>query len=172
MFYIYLKFRLQKYVVKLECFNFFVLKYSLKDFFVTFAKTKYFMKFGNKIAANLTKLRELKGFTQADLADELGITLSGYGKIERHEVGLTLDRLEKLATILDVSIADILGFDEKFVFNNHGTSNGTQQAETAYNFNMELAARKKELYEQQIVLLKEENKHLKDLIDKLIVHKI
>jgi transcriptional regulator with XRE-family HTH domain len=38
-------------------------------------------------------LRELKNYTQQYLADELGISLSAYGEIERNQTEITLARV-------------------------------------------------------------------------------
>ncbi len=142
---------------------------SFKDFlniFTEFYTIFIIMELGKKIASNLTRLRELKGLSQENIADELGMTLSGYGKIERHEVGLTIDKLEKIANILQVQLTDILGFDEKFIFNN----NGTQQAQSAYSY-FYSHLQEKDFYEQQILSLKEENAYLKKIIDNFIMPK-
>ncbi len=121
-----------------------------------------------KIVSTIIKLRELKGLSQKQVAAALGITTSGYGKIERSEVALTIDRLEEIATILKVQLNDILGFNEQFIFNNHGT----QQAQSAYAyFDSHTFDKERTLYEQQINILTQENQHLKLLIEKLLPNK-
>jgi len=76
------------------------------------------------IGNNIKKLRELKNYTQAYMADELRLSLSGYGKIERDETEITLSRLKEIAEILETDYSTILNFDEKHVFN----FNNNQQA--------------------------------------------
>ncbi|MEY4710453.1 MAG: hypothetical protein RIS28_1585 [Bacteroidota bacterium] len=41
---------------------------------------------------NIKKIRELKGIARNDMASMLGITLNGYGKIERGEVDISINR--------------------------------------------------------------------------------
>lgn len=50
--------------------------------------------------------REKKEYTQEDLAEELGIDAVNYGRIERGQTKLTIERLFKIAEILDFDISD------------------------------------------------------------------
>jgi transcriptional regulator with XRE-family HTH domain len=70
-----------------------------------------------KIGDKLKRIREFKGMKQESVARELGLSTNGYGKIERGESSLSLDRLEKIARALDVSALDILKYDDSIVFN-------------------------------------------------------
>lgn len=70
-----------------------------------------------KVGKNIKKIRELNNYTQEYLAERLGISTSGYSKIERDEVDLTLRRLEELAVILEVSVHQILNFDSASILN-------------------------------------------------------
>lgn len=54
-----------------------------------------------KVGDNIKKLRELRNYTQQYLADQLEISLSGYGKIERNETDVSLSRLQQIADILE-----------------------------------------------------------------------
>ena len=55
----------------------------------------------NNISINIKKLREKKGFSQKFVAEKLGINQSTYGKLERDESSITLDRLYKIADVLE-----------------------------------------------------------------------
>ena len=63
------------------------------------------------IYKNIKKIRELKNLTREHVADELNMSTSGYGKIERGEVDLTISKLNKIAKVLDVTIEFIFRFD-------------------------------------------------------------
>jgi len=69
------------------------------------------------IGENIKKFRELKGITREEMASELGLSLSGYGKIERNEVDLTISRIQQIAQILQVEMSQILNFDVSQIFN-------------------------------------------------------
>lgn len=61
----------------------------------------------------------MRNFTQSHMANELGLSLGGYGKIERDETDVTISRLNKIAEVLDTSISTILSFDSNQVFNQY-----------------------------------------------------
>jgi transcriptional regulator with XRE-family HTH domain len=63
------------------------------------------------IHQNIKKIRELKNLTREHVADELHMSTSGYGKIERGEVDLTISKLTKIAEVLNVSVDFIIKFD-------------------------------------------------------------
>lgn len=66
---------------------------------------------------NIKKFRELKDLTREQMAADLNLSLSGYSKLERGEIEITLNRLFEIATILEVDISQILNFDAKYIFN-------------------------------------------------------
>lgn len=67
------------------------------------------MKVGDKIR----NLRSLKGLSQENMADMLGVSLLSYGDIERNKKDVTLSRLEQIAGILGITVNDILEFGDK-----------------------------------------------------------
>lgn len=77
------------------------------------------MQIGNKVK----KLRELRNYTQQYMADRLAMTSAGYSKIERDEVSITFDKLEKISEILDIPLNKLIEFDDKAFFQN-ATFNG------------------------------------------------
>jgi len=73
----------------------------------------------------IKQLRELRNYTQLYMADNLGMTVGGYGKIERDETDITIGRLKKIAEILETDIAAVLNFDSSNVFNQYNNKNAT-----------------------------------------------
>lgn len=118
------------------------------------------MSIGNTIK----KFRELKNYTQAFMAQQLNLSVSGYGKIERDETELTLNRLQEIATILDVNYQNILGFDDKNVFNlsHNNSANAIVQNQQVLST---------EGWKKAIETLENENLHLKKIIDKMMISK-
>ncbi len=59
------------------------------------------------------------------------MSLSGYGKIERDETDITLQRLQQIAEVLNTDLSTILNFDSKQVFNQYNnktaSANGVVQ---------------------------------------------
>lgn len=71
---------------------------------------------------NIKKIRELKNLTREYVADEVKMSTSGYGKIERGEVDLTVSKLVKIAKVLDVTVEFIFKFNvSKFFTDNKST---------------------------------------------------
>lgn len=67
------------------------------------------------IGLNIKRLRELKNLTRETVAADLGLSLSGYGKIERNEVDLTLSRIKQIAHVIGVELEHILNFSETHI---------------------------------------------------------
>lgn len=77
------------------------------------------------VGKRIKQLRELRNFTQAYMAEELGMTTAGYGKIERDGTDVTISKLTRIAEILKTNLSTILNFDSNQVFNqyNNKTAN-------------------------------------------------
>ncbi|MES2806240.1 MAG: helix-turn-helix transcriptional regulator [Bacteroidota bacterium] len=74
-----------------------------------------------KVYKNIKKIRELKNFTREFMADKLKMSTSGYGKIERGEVDLTISKLVKIAIVLNVTVEFIYMFDVALLFKNNNS---------------------------------------------------
>ncbi len=70
-----------------------------------------------EIGYKIRKIREIKGFTREYMAALLEMSVTNYGRIERDEIPITLDKLQAISESLGVNYLDILSFDEKQVFN-------------------------------------------------------
>ena len=116
------------------------------------------------IGHKIKKLRELKNLTQEHMANSIGISQGAYSRMELGETEITYSKLEKISEELGLKPEEIIVFNESVVFNvmNNQTGNGL-----VIN-NSQLSDGEKNLYEQQILLLKEENTHLKKVIEGLI----
>jgi transcriptional regulator with XRE-family HTH domain len=71
-----------------------------------------------KAETKIKQIRELKNLTQDYVAHQLGLSTRAYSKIETGETQLTINRLNDISTILGVTAMEVLGFDDKQVFNN------------------------------------------------------
>jgi transcriptional regulator with XRE-family HTH domain len=116
------------------------------------------MKIGNKIK----KIRALKNYTQEYMAQPLNISLNGYGRLERDEVEITVNRLEDIDKILEMDLLQVLGFDENRIFNisyNHNNHNNSHALAIIQN---------DEGFKMLITHLQEENKDLRSQINRLL----
>lgn len=119
------------------------------------------MILGHKIK----KLRELKNLTQEHMAIELGLNQSAYSKIESGASDLTYTKLEKIASVLGMKPEDVISFNEQMVFNVMNNLNG--QNGLVIN-NGQVSENEKNLYQQQIDILKNEVEYLKNLLEKVL----
>jgi len=116
------------------------------------------------IGLNIKKIRELKGYSQDYMASQLEISQRQFSRIEKNEVDLNLSRLTEISKLLEVTPSQILGFDEKFIFQNCEAPSAFAKTHNYYAF----SEKERELYEKAlqdkeeiIALLKEQlrNRH-------------
>lgn len=60
---------------------------------------------------NLRKIRELNGFSQEYMAQQLEISTKTYSRIESGETKLSILRLDRIASILGISVNEVIEFD-------------------------------------------------------------
>lgn len=70
-----------------------------------------------KIGNNLKKLRKSKNFTQLQMANELGISVSAYSNYENDNRTPSLDTIYRICSILDVGLVELLD-DYTMIFMN------------------------------------------------------
>lgn len=69
----------------------------------------------------IRSIRLIKNLTQNYLADELGIDVANYSRLERGETSISVDRLKKIAQILEVNLNELIN-EEKEEFDPHSDS--------------------------------------------------
>jgi len=62
----------------------------------------------DKFISRIVEYRKIKGISQQEIADKLGITQVNYSKLETGKTSLTVDRLVKIALILKVDLITLL----------------------------------------------------------------
>lgn len=108
----------------------------------------------------IKQLRELKNFTQEYMAQQLGLSTRAYSKIETGETQLTVNRLNEISHILGITPVEVLGFDDKQVFNNC-----KQEGNIGIN-HINLPEKLIQQYEETIQSLKNQIEIMKLLLDK------
>lgn len=63
-----------------------------------------------QIGKKLKAARLKMNFTQENVANKVGLHVNSYAKLERGEVGASIETLKKLAKVLGVKSSDILSF--------------------------------------------------------------
>lgn len=83
----------------------------------------------NKIGMNIKKYRKGK-FTQQELADKIGKTESSIRKYEKGLVTIPLDVLNRIASALEVKVADLMGLSDYM----NRVENEMRQATNFYDY--------------------------------------
>lgn len=88
---------------------------------------------------NPSKIRSLRsryGFTQEDMAEKMNLSPTAYARLERGEVQPKIEKLQKLAEILQTDMQELLDCDDKSVsLSVSGNSDfSDSQAQAGWNF--------------------------------------
>ncbi|MFD0966759.1 multiprotein-bridging factor 1 family protein [Seminibacterium arietis] len=61
-------------------------------------------------------MREIRQWSQEEMASKMNMSLSGYAKIERGETKLHYDKLVQIAQIFNMSLSDLVNSDKGLFF--------------------------------------------------------
>jgi len=109
---------------------------------------------------NIKRIREQKGYSQEFMATQLDISQASYARLESEESKLTIDRLQKIAEILDT---DILAFLDTSRVTIHAQTYNAEAYGNGYVENLHIE--NKETLQKLIKTLEIENEHLKTEIE-------
>lgn len=97
-------------------------------------------------------MRKMKGWSQEDMAERLGMSVNGYAKIERGETDVQFSRLQEISELMEISLLELLNVNSNInitsCWSYHGQFNNIQNHEHA-----------------DIRLLQQEIDHLKKLLE-------
>jgi transcriptional regulator with XRE-family HTH domain len=117
-------------------------------------------------------MRTIKCLSQEDMAEKLGISPNGYGKIERGETDVQWSRLEQIAEIFGITITELLNLSETTFFNlNLGRDQNNNIASEYIESNLEMKHELEkvslllEQKDKEIALLREQILQLKEIIE-------
>jgi transcriptional regulator with XRE-family HTH domain len=113
------------------------------------------------IYENIKKFRELKNISRQQMASELELSLSGYSKLERGEIDISLSRINQIAKLLGVELSQLLNFDSSQIFNlnNNQLVQGTGTKANTVHYHSD------EYLVKYVRILEEENSRLKAIIE-------
>jgi transcriptional regulator with XRE-family HTH domain len=132
---------------------------------------------------NIKRRREVMGLRQQDIADKLSMSLRSYQSLENGETKLDLERLERIAEVLETSMEELMRSDGVYIHQevkDGGSGSGfglSFRNENTYNYGIEkeivdklLEAKNGQVQSlmNEIKTLKEENKYLREKIDQLL----
>lgn len=111
-----------------------------------------------RIIEKITQLRNRKGYTYENMADELDLTTAAYRKIETGETKLSVERLFRISNILETPINEILEADNisQNQNNYHNENVYQQKIDNFYQENKEITAELIKAKDQLIEVLQKE----------------
>lgn len=113
------------------------------------------------IGENIKNIRELKGFTQSVVAQELEMSQKTYSNLEKSGNHITYERILKIAEVLEIEVTKVLNLNTEAILNNEGQQGGVSQLNTASTHNY-LNSEQASLFERIITekdrLLKEKER--------------
>jgi len=132
-----------------------------------------------KINEKIKRIRRNKKWSQEDMAHQLNIATSTYGDIERGVSKLSLQRLEEIAKIFEVGLAELIDLNAKNIFNFkniHGDhcqnwyNNPSSEQILELQHELEKARLLLQERDKEISYLKEDKEQLKEMIALLKNH--
>ncbi|MFT3885905.1 MAG: helix-turn-helix domain-containing protein [Flavobacteriales bacterium] len=111
-----------------------------------------------RIGEKIRKVRDLRGYSQEYMAEQLGVSQKQYGRYETGDTDPGVERLESIAKLLGLSLVDLLSFDEKIFFN-QCTQPNVYGANNTYH---EASEREREQLLERIKHLEEEVAFLRE----------
>jgi transcriptional regulator with XRE-family HTH domain len=118
-----------------------------------------------RIGKKIKQIRELKNYSQEYMAQQLNMSVPGYGRIERNEVDVSMERANQIANILGISLNELISFDERYIFNNYA-----QNQENGFIVNSHLYQEDRKILTELIDFLKQQLHDKDTLIKELILN--
>jgi transcriptional regulator with XRE-family HTH domain len=119
---------------------------------------------------NIKRRRIIKGLRQPDMAERLSMSLRSYQSLETGETKLDIERLERIAKVLETSVEELLR-PEGVVIHQEVRDNAYDNKNGLfYNYGMgeDMLNKLITAKDSEFQLLKDEIKYLKEKIDQLL----
>ncbi len=125
------------------------------------------MNINKKLGNKLRVLREVHNYTQEYVSNVLDVAPSTYSLMEKGQAQITIERIEKLASLYKMDISDLLKLSDQTIIQQHFTySNGISESVTINNNG--LAEDERKMYKEVIQQLREQNNKLEEQNERLL----
>ena len=120
--------------------------------------------------------RTFRGWTQEKMAEKLGMSVIGYGNIERGDTNVKLSKLEEIAKVLGIELHELFNSQGKLIINlgnlgensiNVGDNNQNTQNQKELEHELEKSRLIVEQQRKELSLVYQEIEHLKEIISLL-----
>ncbi len=105
-----------------------------------------------KVHDKIRTMRELRHWSQEEMAARLSMSTNGYAKLERGETRLNIPKLEQIAGVLDVDLNDLMSVSERSViclFNERGANHNNYYANSSQELTAEINRLQQQLLHQE-----------------------
>lgn len=105
-----------------------------------------------KVHDKIRTMRELRHWSQEEMAARLSMSTNGYAKLERGETRLNIPKLEQIAGVLDVDLNDLMAISERSViclFNESGANHNNYYANSSQELTAEINRMQQQLQYQE-----------------------
>jgi len=120
------------------------------------------------IGHKIKKLRELKNYTQEYMAINLQISQNTYSRIENEKVKVSTERLKEIASLLKVSLENLISDQSpSLTFNNNKINEFETQASSLSEGDKDIFLIALKQFDSQIRHLQTENERLLTLVERL-----
>ena len=119
------------------------------------------------VIEKIKEIRKQKGYSHEYVAHELGISQVAYSKLEKNETKLSVERLYKLAEILEVNVGELLDIKPTSQLNQTNKENSTGYQQQIENFYQDSKDQN-----EKIILLYEARLEDKDRLIKVLEEKL
>jgi len=112
-------------------------------------------------------IRLFKGLSQEGMAEKLQMAVNGYAKIEQGKVDINLSRLKQISETLGVELTELVGLNDKNVFNFIENFYHSYQKQCNNNSIIEQNTCKHELEKAHLIIEQKETEiaYLKEIIE-------
>lgn len=125
-----------------------------------------------EVGEKIRKMRELHSLSQEEMANKLHMSVSGYGKIERGEARVYMDKLTQIAQALDIDVIDLLSINEKNVIIQTHNQEANYYKQYVHNENLQNEIDKLELVVSHLKeLLQQKDNEIQALKDLVAMYK-
>ena len=119
------------------------------------------------VIEKIKEIRKQKGYSHEYVAHELGISQVAYSKLEKNKTKLSVERLYKLAEILEVNVGELLDIKPTSQLNQTNKENSTGYQQQIENFYQDSKDQN-----EKIILLYEARLEDKDRLIKVLEEKL
>lgn len=120
------------------------------------------------ISKKIRSIRKAKNWSQEEIAEKLGMSVSGYAKIERGETRHDIQKLQKIAEVFNVALMELLcnaGNDNNPPDSNSQSSITVSLQIEKIKMEMEKLKMETSFKDEIIALQKQKISHLKHIIE-------